>query len=135
MAGNLSDDDEPVAGINVTPLVDVVLVCLVALMVTATDLAAKGLGVELPSAATGADGEKSTLVIALDAGHLLYLDGARIDEAALRSAVRSAHDKSPDLRATVAADGRVPHAEVVKVMDLLREERVSHFSLQVRKGG
>lgn len=135
MAGNLSDDDEPVAGINVTPLVDVVLVCLVALMVTATDLAAKGLGVELPSAATGADGEKSTLVIALDAGHLLYLDGARIDEAALRSAVRSAHDKSPDLRATVAADGRVPHAEVVKVMDLLREEHVSHFSLQVRKGG
>jgi len=135
MAGNLSDDDEPVAGINVTPLVDVVLVCLVALMVTATDLAAKSLGVELPSAATGADGEKSTLVIALDAGHVLYLDGARIDEAALRSAVRSAHDKSPDLRATVAADGRVPHAEVVKVMDLLREEHVSHFSLQVRKGG
>jgi biopolymer transport protein ExbD len=135
MAGSTSDDDEPVAGINVTPLVDVVLVCLVALMVTATDLAAQSLGVELPRAATGQDGEKTTLTIALDVQSVLYLDGTRIDEGALRTAVRSAHDKSPDVRATVAADGRVPHADVVKVMDLLREERVSHFSLQVRKGG
>lgn len=135
MAGGFSDDDEPVAGINVTPLVDVVLVCLVALMVTATDLAAQSLGVELPRAETGADGEKPTLVVALDARAALYLDGAAVDEARLRDAVRAAREKSPDVRATVAADGRVPHADVVRVMDLLREEKVAHFSLQVRKGG
>jgi biopolymer transport protein ExbD len=135
MAGDLSDGDEPVAGINVTPLVDVVLVVLVALMVTATDMAAQNLGVELPRAATGSDATPRTLAIALDATSRTFLDGAVVTEAELRSRVREAREKDPDVRATLAADGRISHSEVVHVMDLLREERVVHFALEVRPGG
>ena len=135
MAGSVSEDDEPVAGINVTPLVDVVLVLLVALMVTATDMAAQSLGVERPRAATGSDATPRTLSIALDTTSRVFLDGKLVSEADLRTAIREAREREPELRATLAADGRVSHAEVVRLMDLLREERVVHFALEVRQGG
>ena len=55
MAGGAigGDDDGMITDINVTPLVDVVLVLLIILMVTATAIVSKAIHVELPQAATG----------------------------------------------------------------------------------
>ena len=53
MAASSSNQDEMISGINVTPLVDVVLVLLVILMVTATTLVSRTISVDLPKAATG----------------------------------------------------------------------------------
>ncbi|HOU94146.1 MAG TPA: biopolymer transporter ExbD, partial [Polyangiaceae bacterium] len=47
------DDDAPITGINVTPLVDVVLVLLIILMVTAGYLVSRTIPVDLPKGATG----------------------------------------------------------------------------------
>jgi len=135
MASIQASGDGPIAGINVTPLVDVVLVLLIALMVAATEISAQSMSVELPRAATGETPKTQTLAITLDSNGGLFLDGKPVTEEGLSVAAHAAREADPDARATLAADGRVPHARVVRVMDLLRREDVIHFALQVAPEG
>jgi len=130
MASATASDDEMITGINVTPLVDVVLVLLVILMVTASYVVSRSVPLELPRAAT-ADAIPSTLVVSVGKEGELFLDGAAIDPVGLRARVRQAHDADPETRAVIAADGRARHAQVVKVIDLLRQENVTKFAINV----
>ncbi|MCA9593144.1 MAG: biopolymer transporter ExbD [Myxococcales bacterium] len=131
MAASSSNQDEMISGINVTPLVDVVLVLLVILMVTATTLVSRTISVDLPKAATG-QATHTLLAITLDRSGKTYLDAAPVDEATLSARVRAAKAADSDLRATIAADGAVPHRRVVRVIDLLRREGVERFALNVQ---
>jgi len=132
MAANASSNgDDEIVGINVTPLVDVVLVLLVVLMVTAGYIASQAIPVDLPKAATG-ESIARTLAISLDQAGKLYLDGTATNEADLHARVAAAKKAQPELRAVIAADGRVPHARVVQLIDLLRQEHVNEFALDVR---
>lgn len=134
MGASLSSGEGPVTGINVTPFVDVVLVLLVALMVTASDLAAQAIGVELPRATTGTEAPPRALAITIEATGRMLVDGSPVGDGDLRRLVREAHDEDPNVRAVVAADGKVSHARVVHVVDLLRRERVTRFALEVATG-
>jgi biopolymer transport protein ExbD len=126
-----SGPDEEIVGINVTPLVDVVLVLLVVLMVTAGYIAAKAIPVDLPSAATG-ETVPQTLALSIDMNGVLYLDGQALDPETMRRRVGAAKRARPELRAVIAADGRARHHQVVRLIDILRQERVTEFALDVR---
>jgi biopolymer transport protein ExbD len=130
MAGSASsgDDDEIIASINVTPLVDIVLVLLIVLMVTSSYLVNKSISVELPKAATG-ETVTPTLSISIDVDSKLYLDGQAIDAPALRERIRAAYKSDPEVKAIISADGRVAHAQVVSVIDMLRLEKVTKFAI------
>jgi biopolymer transport protein ExbD len=123
-------DDSMISGINVTPLVDVVLVLLVVLMVTATYLASRTIPVDLPKGATG-EPTGVTLAITVDEAGRTYLDGTSATEDVLRSKIRSARAADPDVRAIIAADRDTRHKSVVGVIDLLRQERVNRFAINV----
>jgi biopolymer transport protein TolR len=125
-----SSSDEAITGINVTPLVDVVLVLLVVLMVTATYLASRSIPVDLP---TGKTGEATTapLTVSLTKAGQLYVDGAPATEGELRQKLVQARQRDPELRAVIAADGAVPHRRVIGVIDLLRQEHVERFAINV----
>lgn len=133
MAGSTRDDDEMITAINVTPLVDVALVLLVILMVTATYIAARTIPMDLPEAATG-EPTHTTLAISVDAQGATWLDGRRVELAALRAEVRRARGANADTRAVIAADGSTRHRAVVTVIDLLRQEGVSRFAINVQPG-
>jgi biopolymer transport protein ExbD len=129
MAGTgKSDDEEIIAAINVTPLVDIVLVLLIVLMVTSSYLVNKSISVELPKASTG-ETTTPTLSISLDVAGKLYVDGQVVDEATLTQKIRDGYAKDHDLKAIISADGRVTHAQVVKVIDTLRREKVTKFAI------
>lgn len=134
MAGGASDnDDEIISAINVTPLVDVVPVLLIILMVTAQYVAEKdSIPMELPKGATGESGIPSTLSVSIDQGGRFYLDAQELSIDQLRGRVSAAYKKDKETRAVIAADGRVPHSEVVKVIDLLRQEKITKFAINVR---
>lgn len=123
-----SDDDELISAINVTPLVDIVLVLLIVLMVTSNYLVNKSINVELPKASTG-EATTPTLSISLDVAGKLYLDGQGIDEANLQQRIHAAYAADKDVKAVISADGRVTHAQVVSVIDLLRREKVTKFAI------
>ena len=129
MAGSAqSDEDDLITAINVTPLVDIVLVLLIVLMVTSSYLVNKAINVDLPKAATG-ETTAPTMSISLDVEGKLYLDGAVIDEEHLQRRVRAAYSKDPEVKAVISADGRVKHAKVVTVIDILRREKVTKFAI------
>jgi biopolymer transport protein TolR len=122
------DEDEMITAINVTPLVDIVLVLLIVLMVTSSYLVNKAINVELPKAATG-EATTQTMAISLDVDAKLYLDGTPIMAPELQIKVRAAYQKDPDVKAIISADGRVKHADVVAVIDLLRREKITKFAI------
>jgi biopolymer transport protein ExbD len=134
MAGGAGDNEEDmIAGINVTPLVDVVLVLLIILMVTAQYAAEKdSIPMDLPQAQSGDTAVPSTLSVSIDKDGKFFLNAVQLDYDALRLQVRAAHGKDGDTRAVIAADGRVSHAQVIKVIDLLRQEKVTKFAINVR---
>jgi len=130
MAGTASDNDEDmITAINVTPLVDIVLVLLIVLMVTSTYLVNQAISVELPQAATGEAAPSQSLSISIDAQNQLYLDGSAIEEPALQARIRETYAEDPEVKAVISADGRVQHARVVRVIDLLRKEKVTKFAI------
>jgi biopolymer transport protein ExbD len=122
--------DEMISGINVTPLVDVVLVLLVVLMVTASYLASHAIPVDLPKGATG-EATNSILSVSITREGALFLDGNRVDDQAFRARAQQVHRADAEARAVIAADGGSAHRDVVHVIDLLRREQITRFALNV----
>ena len=107
-----------ITDINVTPLVDIMLVLLVIFMLTAHLIAKQAIEVDLPRAATGAATQPTTLAITLTREGQLYLGGKPIGPEQLREAVRAAVAKDPRTQAMIAGDRNVSHGRVVWVLDL-----------------
>ena len=126
--GKSGDDDETISAINVTPLVDIVLVLLIVLMVTSSYLVNKSISVELPKAATG-ETTTPTLSISIDVEGKLYVDGQNVTEAVMQQKIREGYAKDHDVKAIISADGRVMHKQVVSVIDLLRREKITKFAI------
>ncbi len=133
MAGGArsGDDEDLITDINVTPLVDVVLVLLIILMVTATAIVSKTIPMELPQAATG-EQTPSTLAVSIDQSGQIFLDTIPVTPEELRTRVRASREQDEDVRAVIAADGRIAHAKVVQVIDILRQEQITKFAINVR---
>jgi biopolymer transport protein ExbD len=130
MAGGANDssDEEMITAINVTPLVDIVLVLLIVLMVTSSYLVNKSINVELPKAATG-ETATPNLSISIDVENKLYLDGTVITQDDLQKRIRAAYAADPEVKAIISADGRVQHMQVVTIIDTLRREKVTKFAI------
>lgn len=136
MAGTGSPfEDEDVGrmitDINVTPLVDIVLVLLIIFMVTTTYIVNPTIKVELPKAATGSEQTRTTLAVTLTKEGGLYLNGEKSDDAALSRFIATELPNSPDLQAIIAADKVVPHGTVVHVIDVVKRAGVRKFAINV----
>ena len=83
MGGSQFEDDEEITGINVTPLVDVMLVLLIIFMVTANYIANQSIPLQLPKAETGEDPGGVNLNFSIDRNSQVYLDGNKISLEAL----------------------------------------------------
>jgi biopolymer transport protein ExbD len=133
MGGNGADDDDLISGINVTPLVDVVLVLLIIFMVTATYIVRASIKVELPRAAQGGEAAGAILSVVLTRDGQLYLDGVRRTEEELVALTREAVARDHDARALISADKGALHGSVVRVIDLVRGAGVTRFAIHVEK--
>jgi biopolymer transport protein ExbD len=132
MAGGANnDDDEIITAINVTPLVDIVLVLLIILMVTASYLVTKSIPMDLPSAQSGEDGTPRELTVSLDQEDHLYLNGEPTTWEALETAARRFAHANQEPRAVIEADRRVQHGEFIHVVDVLRTAGITRYAINV----
>ena len=133
MAGGSLYQDEDGAGaisdINVTPLVDVVLVLLIIFMVTAKLIVARGISVDSPKTASGEE-VKSTLQVTIDEERVLYVNGDRYDSVdAAQARVVEMRAENPEVKAIITADRGVPHGDVMRVIDFVKLAGVTKFAL------
>ncbi|MFM2162852.1 MAG: hypothetical protein RLZZ383_2364 [Pseudomonadota bacterium] len=123
-----------IVGINVTPMVDVVLVLLVIMMVSANFIATKSLRVDLPSAREHDGATSSPWEVEIAPDGRIALRGTPVSEPELVGQLAQAAQDTPDLNLVVKADGGATHAAVVHVMDLARSAGVRRFALAVQPG-
>jgi biopolymer transport protein ExbD len=122
-----------IVGINVTPMVDVVLVLLVIMMVSATYIVSQSLKVELPKTASSDEVASSASAVTVTKdGRYLYGD-EEVDEASLRARLEAAHSAKADVNLVITADGDAAHKNVVHVMDVARDVGISKFAVRVEK--
>ncbi len=131
MAGGSSPTQGPIVGINVTPMVDVVLVLLVIMMVSATYIVQQSLKVELPKTAMSDESTSSPAAVTITRDGAFFYGGSPVDEATLVARLRSAVATNPDVSLVVTADERAYHGSVVHVVDLAKVEGVSKFAINV----
>lgn len=133
MASGQKDDDEILSDINVTPLVDIMLVLLIIFMVTATFIKEPVIPVELPRAANAQEAMTKTFALVLDAKGKLYVNGKITTEESARERLKKAFKRDPEVQAIVAADGSVKHKYVVRVIDLVRSTGITKFAINVNQ--
>lgn len=131
MAGGASRRRGIVAEINVTPLVDIMLVLLIIFMLTAHVIARRAIEIELPQASQSTAPPPTTLALTLTKDGGLFLDSAPITPGALRDAVRAALVKDPKAQAIIAADKSVEHGRVVWLLDTIKSVGLTSFAIQI----
>jgi biopolymer transport protein ExbD len=130
-ASSNNDDDGMISGINVTPLVDVVLVLLVIFIVTNRMIDQKAMPMELPKAASG-EQVQTVFSVELGADGKTVVDSEAVanDEAVTKLA-SAARSKNNDIRAVIRADKKVEHGRVIHVLDLLKRAGVAKIAFAV----
>ena len=130
---DLGDSDELKSEINVTPLVDVMLVLLVIFMVV-TPLLRRQLPVELPIAEHAAN-PSSPMQVTLTAAPdgRLVLDEEPVDDAALAERLRAIFATRADKTIFLAADRTLPYSRVVDLMDTCRAAGIERIGVVTRK--
>ena len=121
----------PIVGINVTPMVDVVLVLLVIMMVSAQYIVQQSLKVELPKTATSDDVAASPAAVTITREGAFLFDGVPVEERVLVDRLRSAVHTNADVSLVITADEHAMHGSVVHVIDLAKVEGISKFAINV----
>ncbi len=116
-----------IEGINVTPLVDIVLVLLIIFIVTAKIVVTPAVPLELPQAAAAEELQTVLSVVVPRQGEML-VDGEPTTVEALAAHARATLAEHPDARAIISADQNVPHGQVVSNLDPLSEGGLTHVA-------
>jgi biopolymer transport protein TolR len=111
----------PMSEINMTPLIDVMLVLLVIFIITAP-LMTSSLKLDLPKAEGGsASNAPAFLALAIDAEGRLFLGDEAAQQAQLVQRAREAVQRDPATEVQLRADSRVPYGRVAEVIGWLQE--------------
>ena len=131
-----SSDDDIISSINVTPLVDVVLVLLIIFLITAPAIYQSAIKVQLPRAKTGEEMKRSPLNFTITKEGQVVWDKEVMDWVTLgkRLADFKFNEKDEQPTAIISADQLTAHGTVIRLMDTLRQAGVTRFGLNVETG-
>ncbi|HSC82453.1 MAG TPA: biopolymer transporter ExbD [Pseudomonas sp.] len=129
MAFSTQDSDEVLSEINVTPLVDVMLVLLVVFIVTAP-LLTNSIPINLPKteAVAPAD-QKDPLVVSIDGAGKLFINKDEIQPELLQSNLEQAKAKDAELRVQLQADDQVDYGAVAKAMASIERAGITKLAV------
>ncbi|TBU90557.1 ExbD/TolR family protein [Phytopseudomonas dryadis] len=129
MAFSTQDSDEVLSEINVTPLVDVMLVLLVVFIVTAP-LLTNSIPINLPKteAVAPAD-QKDPLVISIDGDGKLYINKDEIQPELLESSLIQAKAEDAELKVQLQADDQVDYGSVARAMAAIERAGITKLAV------
>jgi biopolymer transport protein ExbD len=133
MTFSTQDSDEVLSEINVTPLVDVMLVLLVVFIVTAP-LLTNSIPINLPKTeAVAAVEQKDPLVVSIDDKGKLFINKDEIQPDLLETNLKAAKDKNADVRVQLQADNGVNYGEVARAMASIEKAGITKLSVITAK--
>lgn len=129
MAFSFQEDDNVLSEINITPLVDVMLVLLVAFVITIPALS-NAIHVNLPKTVTTTPPEQQKAVtVTVDSDGKVYLDNAEIAREQLQAQLAALKAANDNVSLHLRADDRVPYGPVAKVMAAIEHAGISRVSV------
>lgn len=122
--------------INVTPLVDVMLVLLIIMMVIAPMLQ-QGVPVELPAAVNSTDKPDTSdqTIVNIDRQGALYVNSLPVTETEVIDRVKGALEGKKEHIVYLKADKEAEYGQIMKMMDALRASQIESVSLITEKAG
>ena len=141
MAGGLEEDEDGLTGINVVPLVDIMLVLLIIFMVSTEFVQAElknkippNIPVELPTAASSIDTEPTLLSLVINRAGDLFLNGEPTDLPAVKKYIDEMKTRgAAKMQAVIAADERVLHGTVIELVDNVRLWGIDDFAINTKR--
>jgi len=132
MAGTLKRRGQ-IVSINVTPMVDVVLVLLVIMMVSAMYIVSQTFKVELPKTANSDEATPSVATVIVTKDHGFLFNEERVDEPGLARKLGEAYAANNNVNLVITADKDAIHGDVVHVIDLSKTAGITKFGLSIEK--
>ena len=130
-----SDNAAVLSEINITPLVDVMLVLMVVFILTAP-LLNNAVRINLPKTSTTTpDHPSKAVTVSIDGGNRIFIDKREVAPAALEPELKELVGKDPELALSLQADQGVPYRAVAKVIANIQRSGVTRLSVLTEPGG
>lgn len=134
MSANKGGGRATLSEINVTPMVDVMLVLLIIFMVTANFIVRETVEVDLPRAANTQDKTvQGPVMLTMDKDAKIFFDGVEVANDALLAKMKDAVAKDKEVRAIISADQSLNYGKVMALIDLVKEAGIAKFALNIQK--
>jgi len=125
--------------INLVPLIDVLLVIIIFLVVSATFSRINELQINLPTAQANQQQEKPLIInVGIDAGGRTAINNANVPEPtveALTLALRKAAGSGKEPTVVISADAKTTHQSVINVMEAARQSGLTHITFATQSSG
>ncbi len=130
--GNSDEELGPISEINVTPLVDVMLVLLIIFMITAP-LMMVMLPIQLPKTTAEEVGKpKEPLIVGIDAAEQLFYGEESVTTEEMSGRLAQVALEEPDRKVYVQADKTVPYGSVIELLSLVGQSGLGHVALMAQ---
>lgn len=136
MAIHLDDEeDDIVTEINMTPLIDIMLVLLILFMVTSSIALESGLDVDLPKiSGTTEKKEENAIIVSLDQKGILYVDGKTSDMENLGNTIKEALVEKKTGLVILEGDEKARLGLAVQIMDTAKAAGATKFAIAAESG-
>jgi len=129
----VGNDEDEISNINITPMVDVILVLLVIFMVTANFLKKESININLPKVAASDPNIAESVQIALTKDGKLLFEGKESTLEYMTKTLERDSRLRPNMRVTLSADEKLPYGKITETMGLIRKAGVTKIALSVKK--
>ncbi|HOW28086.1 MAG TPA: biopolymer transporter ExbD [Elusimicrobiota bacterium] len=127
-----SRQEESITNINITPLVDIILVLLIIFMATAPLIHKRAMNINLPKAAHHEKKATETLELAVNEKKEVYLGGKKLGIPELAEELADYVRMDVAVHVAISADSTLPYGDVIGILDIVRGAGVKKVALEVK---
>lgn len=133
MAHAAQNNKNQIGNINITPMVDILLVLLVIFMVTANFLKKDAVNISLPAAAAADPNVARTVQVALSRDGKIFLEGIETTEKDIVAKLSRDVKFRPNMRVTLSADENLAYRSIARTMGIIKKAGVNKIALSVKR--
>lgn len=115
--------------LDLTPLIDVVLMLVIFFMLTTTFVLSPGVQVDLPQGSSLQEPRESDAIITITKNGAVYFQDAQVSLETLQAVLQRTQSQQPRLRVVIKADTLVQHGRVVEIMDIAKRVGIERLAI------